>query len=217
MFGYKAVAKFLRDNKLIYMLRAHEVQEEGFRSHFASPGTGLVPAEGDPSADGDSTDGDYDSDCPDDEQDDSSHSEALNNEHMHLHPTVLTVFSAPNYCDRYGNKAAVLHIEAGGYYTVNLLECEAHPEPADMGDVSLMTLLAMGKTCPYMPTNFREFLRVASEMGPALTPLETTGSSSNLHSTAQQQQQQQSANGQSNGQGDAPAGGVRPQLQLPPM
>jgi hypothetical protein len=41
MFGYKAVAKFLRDNKLIYMLRAHEVQEEGFRSHFASPGTGL--------------------------------------------------------------------------------------------------------------------------------------------------------------------------------
>jgi hypothetical protein len=83
-----------------------------------------VPAEGDPSADGDSTDGDYDSDCPDDEQDDSSHSEALNNEHMHLHPTVLTVFSAPNYCDRYGNKAAVLHIEAGGYYTVNLLECE---------------------------------------------------------------------------------------------
>jgi hypothetical protein len=86
-----------------------------------------------------------------------------------------------------------------------------------MGDVSLMTLLAMGKTCPYMPTNFREFLRVASEMGPALTPLETTGSSSNLHSTAAQQQQQQSANGQSNGQGDAPAGGVRPQLQLPPM
>jgi hypothetical protein len=82
-----------------------------------------------------------------------------------------------------------------------------------MGDVSLMTLLAMGKTCPYMPTNFREFLRVASEMGPALTPLETSSSSSNLHSTAAQQQLQQSVNGQ----GDAPAGGVRPQLQLPPM
>ena len=39
----------------------------------------------------------------------------------HLNPTVLTVFSAPNYCDRYHNKAAVLHIEKLGYYTVNLL------------------------------------------------------------------------------------------------
>lgn len=34
---------------------------------------------------------------------------------------MLTVFSAPNYCDRYRNKAAVLHIERPGYYTVNLL------------------------------------------------------------------------------------------------
>ncbi|KAG5187601.1 Metallo-dependent phosphatase-like protein [Tribonema minus] len=78
MFGYRAVARFLRDNALIFMLRAHEVQEEGFRSHFAA----------------------------------------------HLHPTVLTVFSAPNYCDRYGNKAAILHVEDTGYYTVNLLEAE---------------------------------------------------------------------------------------------
>lgn len=38
-----------------------------------------------------------------------------------MNPTVLTVFSAPNYCDRYHNKAAVLHIEKLGYYTVNLL------------------------------------------------------------------------------------------------
>lgn len=34
MFGYHAVQRFLRDNRLMYMVRAHEVQEEGFRSHF---------------------------------------------------------------------------------------------------------------------------------------------------------------------------------------
>lgn len=39
----------------------------------------------------------------------------------HLSPTVLTVFSAPNYCDRYQNKAAVLYIDEGGFYIVNLL------------------------------------------------------------------------------------------------
>ncbi|CAN0353235.1 unnamed protein product, partial [Discosporangium mesarthrocarpum] len=74
MFGYNAVQRFLRDNNIIYLVRAHEVQEEGFRSHFAR--------------------------C-----------EVLEDGTGHLHPTVLTVFSAPNYCDRYGNKAAVLHIE----------------------------------------------------------------------------------------------------------
>lgn len=38
-----------------------------------------------------------------------------------MNPTVLTVFSAPNYCDRYRNKAAILYVEKQGYYTVNLL------------------------------------------------------------------------------------------------
>ena len=34
MFGYHAVQRFLRENRLMYMVRAHEVQELGFRSHF---------------------------------------------------------------------------------------------------------------------------------------------------------------------------------------
>lgn len=40
MFGYHAVQRFLRDNRLMYMVRAHEVQEEGFRSHFPRYGMG---------------------------------------------------------------------------------------------------------------------------------------------------------------------------------
>eukprot|EP00612_Vaucheria_litorea_P004897 CAMPEP_0171470130 /NCGR_PEP_ID=MMETSP0945-20130129/11740_1 /TAXON_ID=109269 /ORGANISM="Vaucheria litorea, Strain CCMP2940" /LENGTH=383 /DNA_ID=CAMNT_0011999493 /DNA_START=221 /DNA_END=1372 /DNA_ORIENTATION=- len=58
-----------------------------------------------------------------------------------------------------------------GYYTVNLLEAVPHPAPNVQEDMSLTQLLAIGKTCPYMPTNFRDFLRVASEMGPALRPV----------------------------------------------
>jgi diadenosine tetraphosphatase ApaH/serine/threonine PP2A family protein phosphatase len=45
MFGYRAIAKFLRDNRLIYMLRAHEVQEEGFRLHFSESVDDAAPSE----------------------------------------------------------------------------------------------------------------------------------------------------------------------------
>ncbi|CAM9874771.1 unnamed protein product, partial [Sphacelaria rigidula] len=44
MFGYNAVQKFLRENRLMYLVRAHEVQEEGFRSHFPSPAWALAAA-----------------------------------------------------------------------------------------------------------------------------------------------------------------------------
>ncbi|CAN0170496.1 unnamed protein product, partial [Ectocarpus fasciculatus] len=94
----------------------------------------------------------------------------------HLNPTVLTVFSAPNYCDRYRNKAAVLHIERPGYYTVNLLEAEPHPAPVKESDVNVMQVLAMGNTCPYMPTTFRDFLKVAVELGRAVKPTSTNTS-----------------------------------------
>ncbi|CAM9355400.1 unnamed protein product [Chrysoparadoxa australica] len=162
MFGYEAVSKFLRGNKLMYMVRAHEVQEEGFRSHFSKPSsTAVEPPPS--SSDGESSE-EFDS------EEEEPYENTLTNELVHMHPTVLTVFSAPNYCDRYGNKAAVLHVDACGYYTVNLLEAEPHPDPVAEVDVNLMQILAMGKTCPYMPTSFRDFLRIAVEMGPALEP-----------------------------------------------
>ena len=33
-FGYKAVKDFLDKNDLVCIVRAHEVQEEGFKRHF---------------------------------------------------------------------------------------------------------------------------------------------------------------------------------------
>ncbi len=179
MFGYRAAARFLRDNHFVYMLRAHEVQEDGFRSHFSKPcrnDTFCSHFENDEGrGKGEGKHPLMETTFCIDSEDDEPYNIPPPDQHMH--PTVLTVFSAPNYCDRYGNKAAVLHVEAAGYYSVSLLESVPHPEPKNPIDVNVMQLLAMGKTCPYMPTSFREFLRVASDMGTALQPEERSNNS----------------------------------------
>ncbi len=183
MFGYRAAARFLRDNHFIYMLRAHEVQEDGFRSHFSKPCRNSTSCyyhfeNGDEGRErGEGKHPLMETAFCIDSEDDEPYNIPPSDHHMH--PTVLTVFSAPNYCDRYGNKAAVLHVEAAGYYSVSLLESVPHPEPKNPIDVNVMQLLAMGKTCPYMPTSFREFLRVASDMGTALQPEECSNGTTN--------------------------------------
>ena len=56
------------------------------------------------------------------------------------------------------------------------LEAEPHPDPVMESDVNVMQILAMGNTCPYMPTSFREFLKVAVELGRAVKPTSTNNS-----------------------------------------
>lgn len=56
-------------------------------------------------------------------------------------------------------------------------EAEPHPDPVMESDVNVMQTLAMGNTCPYMPTSFREFLKVAVELGRAVKPTSTNNSS----------------------------------------
>eukprot|EP00727_Mastigamoeba_balamuthi_P007534 m51a1_g3400 putative rna-binding protein 39-like (836) ;mRNA; f:542121-545641 len=65
MYGGAAMRRFLEANRLGFVLRGHQAQEEGFKEHFASA---TRP------------------------------------------PMAMTLFSAPNYCDNYGNKGAVLLI-----------------------------------------------------------------------------------------------------------
>jgi len=72
VYGYNAVLSFLEHNNLLTLVRAHEVQREGYYCHYFW------------------------------RQDQEF-------------PLVITVFSAPNYCDVYGNQAAYMKIEEDSY------------------------------------------------------------------------------------------------------
>jgi len=66
-FTYQATCRFLEKNNLLCLVRAHEVQDAGFRMYDTHYTTGF--------------------------------------------PTMICVFSAPNYLDVYNNKAAVLQLD----------------------------------------------------------------------------------------------------------
>lgn len=67
-YGSKALNNFLTKNKLLSLIRGHEVQIEGFK---------------------------------------------MLNWKNKTFPQVITIFSAPNYCDTYNNKGAVIKFEVG--------------------------------------------------------------------------------------------------------
>ena len=87
-YGEAAVARFLEDNKLLSIIRAHEAQPEGFKLHewtaqSAQGGSGIIPP-------------------------------------------VMTIFSAPNYCDMYKNKAAII-ILSEGVMSIQQFSHSPHP------------------------------------------------------------------------------------------
>lgn len=81
-YSYAAVNKFLTENQLLSVVRAHEAQDIGYRMYKKSPDTGF--------------------------------------------PSLITIFSAPNYLDVYHNKAAVLKYENN---VVNVLQFNCSPHP----------------------------------------------------------------------------------------
>jgi serine/threonine-protein phosphatase 2B catalytic subunit len=81
-FGFGAVCKFLEQNKLLSIIRAHEAQDAGYRMHRRNDKTGF--------------------------------------------PSVITLFSAPNYLDSYNNKGAVLRYENN---VINIRQFNHSPHP----------------------------------------------------------------------------------------
>jgi serine/threonine-protein phosphatase 2B catalytic subunit len=82
LFNSKAALRFLKDNQLLSIVRAHEAQKEGFKMHKKDP------------------ENDF--------------------------PAVITLFSAPNYCDVYKNKAAILKYQNT---LINIRQFKQTPHP----------------------------------------------------------------------------------------
>lgn len=82
VFGVEATQKFLDQNQLETVIRAHEAQAEGFKLYSWSKNVQI--------------------------------------------PQVMTVFSAPNYCDIYKNKAAIMMLDRG-VMTIQQFSFTEHP------------------------------------------------------------------------------------------
>lgn len=113
-FGFTCTANFLRENRLLSLIRAHEVQLEGYKMHKTNPRTGF--------------------------------------------PSVITVFSAPNYCDAYGNKGAVLMLDNS---TLNVKQFHFTEHPYHLPNFMSVFEWSM----PFMAEKITEMLQVLSTPG----------------------------------------------------
>ena len=149
-YSEEAVDDFLQSNDILSIIRAHEVQPRGYEQHFPRPGSGKNSSSDESCATSDRT----------------------NLIETTLTP-VVTVFSAPNYCGRYGNKAAILILskvpdetsDKGGTFWK---QYESIPEPerkySHKIDSDVQELI---NSCPYMPTTFRDLVNCAKKLGRA--------------------------------------------------
>ena len=144
-FGYKALKEFLDRNKLVCLVRAHEVQKDGYKKHYDS----IVVEERMKSLIANRVSAERSGATFDDL------------------PPLITIFSAPNYCDRYENRGAILRIDmALDEFRIIQYDCVEHPTPEVHENESENHILAIVAICPYMPTSFKELVRIAVELGP---------------------------------------------------
>lgn len=110
VFGYNPIYDFLEFNNLAFIVRAHQVEEKGYKElHFSQAPPGRV------------------------------------------HPMVITLFSAPNYCDSYENMAAYLLIGREEY---NFHQYTWQQHPYCLPDFSN----AIKFSLPFVAENIMKFL-----------------------------------------------------------
>ncbi len=222
-YGFRALKRFLRKNDILCIIRAHEVQMDGYYRHFdpvllsesldtlgvAAAAAAAAPVgEGKEGGPSESTDSDGEPDEPEGKinyakpkknkkkkkkkkkkkskkhgKKSSSPDEVLAAQRrgsveplrQKEFPPVITVFSAPDYCQKYGNIGAVLHIGSTveEFEPLTFSAVENQPEPLHTGESE--TTLAQKRiesVVPFMPTNFRGMLTACYEL---LDWIEETG------------------------------------------
>jgi hypothetical protein len=222
-------------NNLVCIVRAHEVQEDGYKRHFdpslmerrmkeilghkhrakelekeakkclnsgaaSETLTAITTTEGEMSGSEDSLDRDGSPKSAPKSEDLNTFSEVTLESgspgfeppqfatYTEDFPPVITIFSAPNYCDRYQNKAAILRIDlALDEFRVIQYSCVEHPVPEVAESQMDNHFLAIINTCPYMPTSLSNFVRLAVELGPesSWTMASKSGSSEDPQSQGQ--------------------------------
>lgn len=226
-------------NNLVCIVRAHEVQEDGYKRHFdpslmerrmkeilghkhrakelekeakkclnsgaaSETLTAITTTEGEMSGSDDSLDRDGSPKSAPKSDDFNTFSEVTMESaspgfeppqfatYTEDFPPVITIFSAPNYCDRYQNKAAILRIDlALDEFRVIQYSCVEHPVPEVAESQMDNHFLAIINTCPYMPTSLSNFVRLAVELGP-----ESTWAMASKSGSAEEGQGQAQAPGQ---------------------
>lgn len=143
-FGRRAIRRFLDENSLLCLIRAHQVQEQGYMEHFVDPSSPppLKHKHGKRRSSG------------------AGGGAALTRENLGARlPLALTVFSAPNYAGRYGNKVTMgMHgFERGGRDPSSV--SFAVPKPPPRLPLSHHTTTST----PHTQTEQAAFLRVGLE------------------------------------------------------
>lgn len=159
MYGYHAIQEFLHKNELVCIVRAHEIQEDGFRRHYDPISLqgrlrSIIKSKA--------------LNKPENSQPNDDTEVYIKNMMTERDlPPVITVFSAPNYCDRYGNKAAILHIDPA-LDRLRIIQYESldHPVPELTDSQTQNYMDAIKIACPYMPFCFQKLMEVALELGP---------------------------------------------------
>jgi diadenosine tetraphosphatase ApaH/serine/threonine PP2A family protein phosphatase len=111
-FGFRAIRRFLDDNGLLCLVRAHQVQEEGYRRHFDPLRLNAQRRRRAGASSSSSSSSSTSSSSPP-----LTHSNV-----QELLPPVITIFSAPHYAGRYGNKVR----RGAGPHLTTLTHTHAH-------------------------------------------------------------------------------------------
>ncbi|OQS02899.1 serine/threonine-protein phosphatase 2B catalytic subunit [Thraustotheca clavata] len=125
-YGCLAVYAFLNRNDLLCMLRAHELQDEGFLFHFSSEAYLSLDTRKDTTF-----------------------------------PPVITLFSAPHYCDEYNNLGAMMFVpdEPHGF-DVEQIHPVRHPRPRKHAQSEGMWTM-FESTLPYISPSTKFFEEMA--------------------------------------------------------